>query len=121
MFLFDAATGRDLIDALRLLEGRLSGTPRRLSEGAREVQAAALRSVRVRNDQVLPWQADQTESDTVTRLLTYQEAAGRLGVSESTVKRLVHQGDIQTVRVLRARRIHSDEIDEFMTRLRTAS
>ncbi|CAJ60387.1 MULTISPECIES: helix-turn-helix domain-containing protein [Frankia] len=51
-------------------------------------------------------------------LLTPTEAAELLGVSRSTVYELMNSGDIESVRIGRARRIPSAALHAFVTRLR---
>lgn len=51
-------------------------------------------------------------------LLPYDEAAHRLGVSKSTVKRLVADGKIKSVKVASASRIHRDDLDAYADGLR---
>jgi len=47
-------------------------------------------------------------------LLTYQQAADRLGVSKSTIRRLVDSGQIDPVRVSeRAPRLRATDVDNF--------
>jgi excisionase family DNA binding protein len=54
-------------------------------------------------------------------LLTYDEAAIKLSVSERTVERLVSRGDLLTVKVRRARRISDAEIDRFIKQHTTSA
>lgn len=55
-------------------------------------------------------------------LLTLDEAAERLGVSRSTLKRLTAAGEIRTVRVgRRAVRFHADDLDAYIAGRRTAT
>lgn len=50
------------------------------------------------------------------RLLTKKEAADLLGVSERTVDKLVHSGEIQSLKVRRARRIPHRALAEYIER-----
>jgi excisionase family DNA binding protein len=50
------------------------------------------------------------------RLLTIKEASDRLGLSRSTVYPLVMTGQVQSVKIGRARRIPVSAIDEFVER-----
>jgi len=49
--------------------------------------------------------------------VSYEEAAGRLGVSRRTVDRLVASGDLPTVRVRDRSRIPIDALDAYYRRL----
>lgn len=57
-------------------------------------------------------------SDADRVLLTYDEAGRLLGVSESTVRRLVKAERLRAVAVGRARRIHRGDVDSFAETLR---
>jgi excisionase family DNA binding protein len=51
-------------------------------------------------------------------LLSYDEAATVLCVSERMVRSLVHQGDLPAVSIGRARRIHREDLDAYADSLR---
>lgn len=51
---------------------------------------------------------------------SYRVAADRLGVSESTVKRLVKAGELPVVDVLGSRRIRSADLDAYLESLATS-
>lgn len=51
-------------------------------------------------------------------LLPLEDAAGALGVSERTVKRLVAEGDLPSVKVERRRLVHVDDLTAYADRLR---
>jgi excisionase family DNA binding protein len=53
--------------------------------------------------------------------LSYRTAADRLGVSESTIKRLVRDGRLPVVDILGSRRIRSADLDAYLKSLRTAN
>lgn len=48
-------------------------------------------------------------------LLKVREAARRLNVSENTVRRLVNDGDLTSVRIGRALRIPAHSVDELIS------
>jgi len=54
----------------------------------------------------------------MTLLLTYREAAEALAVSEATIKRLVRNGHLRTVKVASSPRISPDELVAYVERLR---
>lgn len=58
------------------------------------------------------------DHESMTRLLAYPEAAARLAVSERHLKRLVAAGDLPRVRIGAASRIHTDDLERFLTTLR---
>lgn len=51
-------------------------------------------------------------------LLDYDEVAGRLGVSERTVRRLVAAGQLSVVRVGNAPRVHPEDLQSYVDGLR---
>jgi excisionase family DNA binding protein len=51
-------------------------------------------------------------------LLTTRQAATYLQVTERTVKNLISEGDLAIVKIGRATRIRSDDLDDFITRNR---
>lgn len=51
-------------------------------------------------------------------LYSVREVASRLGVHPETVRRLIHDGRLEAVRVGRVLRIHGDELDRFLARQR---
>jgi excisionase family DNA binding protein len=55
-----------------------------------------------------------------SELLTVTEAAGLLGVSVSTVRRVLGTGDLQAVRVGRSLRFKMSDLENFMETRRTA-
>lgn len=114
VILFDDATARDLLDGLRLLEGRLIGTPRRLSPGVLELRRIAERSRATPGDQ--PGHADAGAGDAGhmnAALLTTDEAARVLHVSPSTVRREVREDRLPVVRIGRAVRFRPVDLDAF--------
>ena len=52
-------------------------------------------------------------------LLTYDQAAGQLRVSERTVRRLIDAGELEVVRVATAPRIRPEDIDAYIARQRS--
>jgi excisionase family DNA binding protein len=53
-------------------------------------------------------------------LLDFEEAAQQLAVSRRTLERLVNEGSLRSVRVLRSRRIARSDLEAFVQRLRAA-
>lgn len=54
----------------------------------------------------------------LTQLLTVPAAAETLSMSEATVWNLLATGELESVKVGRSRRIPTDAVDAFITRLR---
>jgi excisionase family DNA binding protein len=54
------------------------------------------------------------------RLLTVKEAAGALGISRSTISKMVKEGVLDSVKLGRLRRVPLAAIDEYVARLRAA-
>lgn len=54
----------------------------------------------------------------LTLLLSYPDAGARIGVSDSTIKRLVKAGELRSVKVGSAPRIHIADLEEYADRLR---
>jgi excisionase family DNA binding protein len=50
------------------------------------------------------------------RLYSVREVAGRLGVHPETIRRLIHDGRLDAVRVGRALRVSGDEVDRWVER-----
>ena len=116
---FDPTTARDLHDALRILEGRLQGTGRRLSPGALEIRAACEVSLGVRRGQALDHPAERDDDEVVLTLLTYEDVADRLQVSVSTVKRLVKSEQIDIVQIGSNSRIRPVDLQAYIDALPT--
>ena len=53
-----------------------------------------------------------------TGLFSVRQVADQLGVHPETVRRLIHDGRLDAVRVGRVLRIHSSELDVFLARQR---
>jgi excisionase family DNA binding protein len=51
-------------------------------------------------------------------LYTVQEVADRLGVHPETIRRLIHGGRMEAVRVGRVLRVHPDALETFLARQR---
>jgi len=51
-------------------------------------------------------------------LYTVRDVAGRLGVHPETVRRLIHDGRLDAVRVGRVLRVHGESLDGFLARQR---
>ncbi|MGE3621638.1 MAG: helix-turn-helix domain-containing protein [Acidimicrobiia bacterium] len=114
MILFDPATARDVLDALRLLEGRLRGSDRGLSLGSLELRAIAERSVRVCGAQPVDGPGVRTDDHDVLALLTYRDVADRLQVSSATVKRLVAAGELPVLHIGSAARVRPVDLEAFI-------
>ena len=52
------------------------------------------------------------------RLYTVRDVAGRLGVHPETVRRLIHDGRLDAVRVGRVLRVQGNSLDGFLARQR---
>jgi excisionase family DNA binding protein len=52
------------------------------------------------------------------RLYSVQEVANLLGVHAETVRRLIHSGGLNAVRVGRVLRVEEDELDRYLNRQR---
>lgn len=55
---------------------------------------------------------------TTPLLLSYEQAAEQLGISERAVRRLASTGELVTVSVGRSRRIHRDDLEQYAGSLR---
>ena len=51
-------------------------------------------------------------------LYSVREVAGRLGVHPETIRRLIHDGRLDAVRVGRVLRVHGSALDGFLARQR---
>lgn len=51
-------------------------------------------------------------------LYTVREVAGQLGVHPETIRRLIHDGRLDAVRVGRVLRVHRQAVDGFLARQR---
>jgi excisionase family DNA binding protein len=51
-------------------------------------------------------------------LLSVREVAGYLGVHPETIRRLIHDGRLDAVRVGRILRVHGHALEEFLARQR---
>ena len=119
MLLFDPATARDVLDALRLLEGRLVPSGRRLSAGAVELRTVAERSLRSLTVGFSPRDAARAQDgDVDPYLLTLGEVKQRLNVGLTTVKEAINRGELRAVHLGRAVRVHSEDLVKYMDQLR---
>lgn len=59
--------------------------------------------------------APDPRSDT---LYSVREVAGQLGVHPETIRRLIHGGRLDAVRVGRVLRVHKEAVDTFLARQR---
>jgi excisionase family DNA binding protein len=51
-------------------------------------------------------------------LVSVREVADQLGVHPETIRRLIHDGRLDAVRVGRVLRVHRDAVDKFLARQR---
>ena len=51
-------------------------------------------------------------------LYSVREVAGKLGVHPETIRRLIHDGRLEAVRVGRVLRVHKHAVDSFLARQR---
>jgi excisionase family DNA binding protein len=58
----------------------------------------------------------QTEPEPRQRLLTVRQSCERLGISHPTLYELLNSGQIKSLKIGRARRVPSTEIDAFVDR-----
>ncbi len=56
--------------------------------------------------------------ETSEPLYSVREVADRLGVHPETIRRLIHGGRLDAVRIGRVLRVHSHAVDEFLARQR---
>lgn len=61
-----------------------------------------------------------TPTSRVRLLLTIEEAADRLGIGRTLMYALVKDGDVESVRIGRLRRIPADALPAYLDRLRAA-
>ena len=59
-----------------------------------------------------------TEVDPSSALYSVRQVADQLGVHPETVRRLIHDGRLEAVRIGRVLRIHGAELDGFLARQR---
>lgn len=57
---------------------------------------------------------DSTRSE----LFSVRQVADQLGVHPETIRRLIHDGRLEAIRVGRVLRIHAAELDQFLARQR---
>jgi excisionase family DNA binding protein len=63
----------------------------------------------------------ETHGGDPVELLTIREACARLKLSRASMYRLIARGELPTVRIGRARRIVLEDLDRFITTLRSRS
>lgn len=119
MILFDRATATDLLDALRLLEGRRRPGGQRLSAGAQELRMVAERSLRSPTV-ALPTPADVVPDDAVVdpHLLTLEDVCHRLSFGRTKVKAEISSGRLRAVHIGRLVRVHSADLADYLDGLR---
>jgi excisionase family DNA binding protein len=57
-------------------------------------------------------------ADPQSGLYSVREVAGQLGVHPETIRRLIHDGRLDAVRVGRVLRVHKHAVDSFLARQR---
>jgi excisionase family DNA binding protein len=117
VILFDPATATDVLDAFRLLEGRLRGTGRRLARGTVELREVAERSRRVTTDHPTAGNGCVGDDVLMVELYTLDETAERLRASVSTVKRLAREGLLPVVHVGRSARVRPEDLRRYIDSL----
>jgi excisionase family DNA binding protein len=60
----------------------------------------------------------QVESNGAAALFSVRQVADQLGVHPETIRRLIHDGRLEAVRIGRVLRIDSSELDGFLARQR---
>jgi len=81
-----------------------------------EIASVVARLVELISDQSLA-KAHQPRQMPERVLLTVEEVAERLGIGRTMVFRLVKEGEIESVRIGRLRRIHIDAVNAYAARL----
>ncbi|MDP9402120.1 MAG: helix-turn-helix domain-containing protein [Actinomycetota bacterium] len=113
----DRQSAGHLAVALRLYERRLRADGHRVLPGALgqllDAALAGAGQARPEADEGSP-----SGEDGQVMLLDYDEVAGRLGVSERTVRRLVAAGQLSVVRVGNAPRVHPEDLQSYVDGLR---
>jgi excisionase family DNA binding protein len=61
---------------------------------------------------------NRTHEQSWARLYSVSTVAGRLDVSEDTVRRLINRGDLTAIRIGTAVRVAAAELDSFLERRR---
>jgi excisionase family DNA binding protein len=59
-----------------------------------------------------------SSSDQQPDLVSVRDVAGQLGVHPETIRRLIHDGRLDAVRVGRVLRVHREAVDRFLARQR---
>ena len=65
-----------------------------------------------------PWRLVSSVDPKPDTLYSVREVAGQLGVHPETIRRLIHDGRLDAVRVGRVLRVHKDAVDGFLARQR---
>lgn len=115
------ATAVDLLDALRLLEGRRRALGQQLSPGAVVLRQVAEGTIRVSEGHAVEAGAPEGDDDPVgPYLYNLDEVALRLRLSQRSVKRLIASGGLRAVKVGGATRIRPDDFSVFLETLEPA-
>jgi excisionase family DNA binding protein len=114
VILFDRDTALDVIDAFRLLEGRLRSVGRQLSEGSIEIISAAERSARVHSGQPSPEPDGRPDNQVVAALLALEDVNHVLHCSPSTTRRLIAAGELVAVRIGASVRVRPADLQAYI-------
>lgn len=117
MIFFDEATALEILDALRLLEGRRRSTGQQLSVGTLEIRQVAERSLRARSSQRPSHGVQRADDDAVLALLDLDAVAHRLKTSLRTARRYVSSGDLKAVKLGRLTRVRPADLATFIAHL----
>lgn len=115
---FHPVAAREIVEALRLLEGRRRSRGQHLSAEARQVlRAAELSSVVLSGQTVAPDGADADAPTMAPQLLTVDDVSGQLRTSTTTVRRLISAGELAAVRVGRSVRVRPGDLEAYVAGL----
>ena len=117
MILFDTVTALEILDALRLLEGRRRSAGQQLSAGTLEIRHVAERSLRARSGQPPARRVEPVDDDAVLALLDIDDVSDRLKTSERTVRRYISSGRLKALKVGRLTRIRPVDLEQFIADL----
>lgn len=116
----DLVTASRLLKAIRLYQRQLRSDG--LPPDARLAEVVRLLTGAYGGPQVTSLadveQVPDVGSVDAPRLLTYDQVAARLQVSERQVKRLVAEQTLPVVRINSAARVHSSDLDDYLDALR---
>ncbi len=115
----DGSTTAHLVKALELYRRRLRGDGMQLPEDLQTLLDAASRDRRGQAGTATAGSSSVADDgDMAPQLLTYDEAADRCRISERQIKRYVADGSLPTVKLGAARRVHVQDLADFIDSLR---